>query len=343
VNNVVPTVDPLPAVIINEGQTVSFVGHATDPGSDDLSFEWTWEQRSSCDKTTTYFNNAPINTPDPFPSPNINPRDVTETASCQYGDNGVFTVTLQVCDDDGACRTVTTTVIVNNLDPTASIDHVYVDVDFNLRITGEKWHNVSVDIYESGTLIDSHEIERYPGNPNEQSLSFVSTLDILQSHSLVVTYNANADGNPVNGQINGANPVWLTIDGTTLKKTFVVSQGGPVQTWTISNLDDYIVTVNKLLTFVASADDPGSDDLIFDWDFGDTTTLSKTYYNDQGNNPPPDVGNPDPFPSPGGTFPFSVQDTTTHTYTIAGTYIVILDVTDDDGGTAQVQVTLTIQ
>lgn len=122
VNNVAPIVDALPTVTTDEGDTVSFTGHATDPGSDDLTFEWMWEYRSVCDKTTTYFN-APPN-PDPYPSPDVNPMDVTDSASCQYGDNGVYTVTLTVTDDDGDSTTVTTTVTVNNVAPTASIDSI---------------------------------------------------------------------------------------------------------------------------------------------------------------------------------------------------------------------------
>jgi PKD repeat protein len=111
VNNVAPIVDPLPTMAIVASDTVSFTGHATDPGSDDITFEWSWEDGSACDKTTTYLN-APPNT-DPFPSPEINHRDVTESASCVYANAGAYTVTLTVTDDDGGVGSDSSTFNVN--------------------------------------------------------------------------------------------------------------------------------------------------------------------------------------------------------------------------------------
>ena len=78
------------------------------------------------------------------------------------------------------------------------------------------------------------------------------------------------------------------------------------------------------VTFRATARDPGSDDLTFSWDFGDGTRASRTYYNNG-------VG-PDPHPSPGGVFPVSVTNGTTHVYATGGNFTVTLNITDDDGG-----------
>jgi PKD repeat protein len=338
---IAPDVVISPPITIFEGDTAIFFADATDPGSDDLTFEWTFDYRPMCYRTTTHYNGVG---PDPYPSPNINPMSASELITCTYGDNGVYNVYLTVTDDDGLSTTVVTTVTVVNLNPTAvSVDHIYVDVDFKLRVTGEKWHNVSIGVYESGFLVDYGVIERYPGNPNTQSISFTTSLDILQPHTLVIIFNANPDGNPINGQINGANPVWVTIDDTTLKHTFVVTQGGPVQTWDIPNMDDYIVTLGKVLTFVSSSSDHGSDDHTFLMHWDDLTPDdSNIYCNDMGLNPPPNVGTPDPFPSPGGFFPFAAQDVMTHTYTTAGTYTIVLTVTDDDAMSTTVSVTVTI-
>lgn len=76
----------------------------------------------------------------------------------------------------------------------------------------------------------------------------------------------------------------------------------------------------------ASAEDPGSDDLTFSWNFGPVTT----YFNNTGD----PSGSPDPFPSPGGTFPFAVSDGATATFEVPGVHTVEVTVTDDDGGSA---------
>jgi hypothetical protein len=80
------------------------------------------------------------------------------------------------------------------------------------------------------------------------------------------------------------------------------------------------------IDFTGTGDDPGSDDLTFTWDFGDgSPTESTISYNDA-------LGlQPDPFPSPGGTFPFSAASRVSHAYA-PGDYTVTLTVTDDDGG-----------
>lgn len=78
------------------------------------------------------------------------------------------------------------------------------------------------------------------------------------------------------------------------------------------------------VTFNATAVDPGSDDITFVWDFGDGTNASRTYYNDG--------VSPDPYPSPGPTFPVNATNETTHVYTVSGNFTVTLTVTDDDGG-----------
>jgi PKD domain len=108
ITNVVPTaaIDKSGATIINgnatiiahAGQPITFNGRSTDPGSDDLTVTWHWGDPTP-DVVTTYLNNPPL--PDPFPSPSVNPRDITDTKSHTFGDACLYTTTFGSFDDDG--------------------------------------------------------------------------------------------------------------------------------------------------------------------------------------------------------------------------------------------------
>jgi hypothetical protein len=106
------------------GQTEpAALGHATDPGSDDLAFIWTWEHEVPCYESPTYLSNPPDQ--DPYPSPDVNPRDMTDPSSCIFGDDGIYMVTLTVIDDDGGASATSTTITVRNAAPIARILGVF--------------------------------------------------------------------------------------------------------------------------------------------------------------------------------------------------------------------------
>jgi outer membrane protein assembly factor BamB len=67
--------------------------HVADPGSDDEILTFTY---GSQDVEVTHFNNPP--NPDPYPSPEINPRDIYGIETFVY--EGPGTITLVVKDDD---------------------------------------------------------------------------------------------------------------------------------------------------------------------------------------------------------------------------------------------------
>ncbi len=101
---------------------------------------------------------------------------------------------------------------------------------------------------------------------------------------------------------------------------------------------DWNIGINKYLighviTFEAQATDPGSDDLTFSWNWNDGTPLEDTTYFNDG------VA-PDPTRSPMGTFPFSTKEIKKHTYATAGDYPVTLTVTDDDGESTSITITI---
>ncbi|UCE36350.1 MAG: PQQ-binding-like beta-propeller repeat protein [Thermoplasmata archaeon] len=75
------------------GLPFEVTSHVEDPGSDDEILTYTYGSQVV---NVTYLNNPP--NPDPYPSPEINPRDITDITILSYEGSG--NISLQVVDDD---------------------------------------------------------------------------------------------------------------------------------------------------------------------------------------------------------------------------------------------------
>lgn len=121
VNNVNPTavideskttvINGIPTVIAHAGETVTFSGRSTDPGSDDLVLSWDWDDGSPApDVSTTYLVNPPATDPDP--SPSVQPRDVTDTKEHAFGDACMYQVGFGAADDDDGTASDSVAVLI---------------------------------------------------------------------------------------------------------------------------------------------------------------------------------------------------------------------------------------
>jgi hypothetical protein len=315
----------------DEGDTVTFKIEVSDPGSDDVILDFDWGDGTT--DTVTFYNDGVG--PDPFPSPwGVYPFNVTADVDHIYGDDGDFTVNVTIMDDDGGSVTVSQDISVNNVDPVLDSNSVEAKaiVDLTLRVSGEKWHDVSLDIVRTGAPVQLIHIVREPGSPNAQAKTEPNvTVNLFEDVPLAVHYTPMDD--PINGKEWGSTPVWVILgfkDGTEvwLDHTFNVRHPN-TWTWEIRDISSFFI--GKNITFGATASDVGSDDLMFTWDWGDGTTSTSTYFNDG-------VG-PDPFPSPD-VNPITVTDTQMHAFPLPKLYTVTITVTDDDGGSASHSFTL---
>ena len=86
------------------------------------------------------------------------------------------------------------------------------------------------------------------------------------------------------------------------------------------------MNVGDKIEFHASAEDPGSDDLVFTWN----SDKSAIYYNNG--------VSPDDNPSPDGEYPFRADDRFKTSFDKAGVHKVSLIVEDDDGGNTEITI-----
>ena len=230
-----------------------------------------------------------------------------------WGDDLSGNVVLQVSDGEFTDMD-TANITVRNIAPTVELRMLPIYVNVSLRIAGEKWHDVSIELYEDYVLVAEGNLTRYPGSPNDQMLHLTGfEVNISRKYSAIVRYTPEDD--PVNGQPNGANPCWVILtfdDGEDiwLHHNFNV-QHPDRYVW---EADLSAAILSHGLKFEATAYDPGADDLVFHWDFGDGTSVTCF------------------FPNDNGTFPVEIVGTVTHAFLSSGTYAVTLTVEDDDGG-----------
>jgi hypothetical protein len=111
--NVPPDVliDGAQTTTIDEGDILDVIAGFTDPG-------WLDTYSATIDWGTGAFDPGTVDVTVSGP-----PEDVgTITGSHQYGDNGLFTITVTVTDDDGGAGSDNFALTVDNVDPTATID-----------------------------------------------------------------------------------------------------------------------------------------------------------------------------------------------------------------------------
>jgi len=327
IGNVAPSIGFTVIPTGPEADALVFAARALDPGSDDLTFTWTGDC-AGWSPPTVYANDLGA-FPDPDPSPERNARDVTDEQTVVCGDDGRLGWGLRVDDDDGGVTNVMGVFSVNNLPPSLLVPQPQVTVNEGVLVT----------------------LEATAEDPGTDDLRFTWTWEFgpIEAHAY---YNDGVGTDP-DPSPNGTFPFTATDrssrrygDDCSCAVGLLVEDddGGSVAygtTVTIGNVapsvaideatqSDRHVAEGHLypldpIAFGGSTIDVGSDDVAFEWDFGDGTVLAGgTYLNDG-------VG-PDPSPSPDGTYPFAARDRIEHSFALPGDYVVTLTVTDDDGG-----------
>jgi hypothetical protein len=145
VKNAKPTIEPFGPITAEKDEKLTFYGNVTDPGSDDITFTWNWDDGTG-DNVTIYYNNGSI--PDPYPSPAINPMDISDMVNHTFSDYGVYEVTFKVEDDDGGISQYKTNVSL--IEDIIGPPTLYINVSQDGRDIILNWDpppNLEVDHY----------------------------------------------------------------------------------------------------------------------------------------------------------------------------------------------------
>jgi PKD repeat protein len=287
-----PVADAGQDQVVNEGSSCFFDGSgSSDTQSDEplLLYSWDFEGDGANDDIGWYSKHT-------------------------WWDNGAKETALETEDDDGAAQQETKKIMVYNVAPLPGIFNYSTSeitiVNFSLRVTGEKYHDLQATLYENSTQIGYMQVVREPGNPNEQ-MEYIYDVEIHSENTYEAKIIYTPEDDPINGQIKGASPCWFSLyleDGNkfTFFRSFNVNKPDEWE-WTID-----LSSIRKV-TFDAEIYDPGMDIVTFGWDFGDSSPMVTRSY------------------SSGGNHPTKVTDTAMHVYVLPKVYTVVLNSFDDDG------------
>lgn len=224
-----------------------------------------------------------------IPNPNLKPF------TYEFGDDGIYTVELNVIDDDmgyvwdpvnnvpvevipGIPYTQRQmTVTVDNVDPTIASDvgdfEAFIASTVCVRVSGKEGNSVTAEVFEDGLLVSSTTTVRKDGDPNPPDEKCgLFKIDVLNAHSYEATLRYSAP----NG---GSNPTWLifnpwrdpvTPGHGTVSYSYDFDADGQVIPQSLSTLKGGLLDSGHgaKIDFAAEAYDPGTDDLAFLWIWG---------------------------------------------------------------------------
>ncbi|MFO7618401.1 MAG: PKD domain-containing protein [Thermoplasmata archaeon] len=215
-----------------------------------------------------------------------------------YGQPGTYLLNLTILNAAADGRYFYSSARINVVEsPPIPVIGIFREVEITTAITGRKGNTAGIRIYENEILIRSADAARTAGQPNAVTISLDKYLD--RNYRIELVYDAKSDG---------ANPTWLEFkSGETVMVFFLEFNTDYGYYQIVPVPDSYLedtTTNNPAFRFDAS----GSYDIdgcivSYGWDFGDGSIA-------QG---------------------IAVE----HTYSVAGTYEVMLTVTDDDGAVAK--------
>jgi subtilisin family serine protease len=235
-------------------------------------------------------------------------------------------VTITATDALGIENEVTFALTVNNVLPS---------------VTGDPAQETAIDEGDVLSVLSFFSDPGYLDNPYSATVDWGHPDLGTSPGSILMTQDAGPG--PDQGEVsaskaygdNGAFTVSTAVtdkDGGTGSTSFglTVANVAPTAaidlsgTILVNGVPTLVGDVDGPVDFAATASDPGSDDLEFDWDFGDGNSATGVSL----------VNDPlfDPLPSPTLQPRVNVGDAQSHQYLEACTYETTLDVTDDDGG-----------
>jgi PKD repeat protein len=218
VNNVAPIADAdVSQNIVDEGTPVDFFGSQIDPGADTFTYVWTFGDGGTSNE---------------------------QNPTHPYADNGVYTVTLTVTDDDGGIGVDTLSILVNNVPPlaTATVDQNPANEGVDLTFTG--------DGTDPGADTLSYHWEFGDG---ESADGQVVTHPYMDNGCYVATLQVTDDD-------GDSDTTWIILHINDLAPT---ADAGP----------DRTVALAEVVVFDGSGSSSYPDSIVsYEWDFGDGDT-----------------------------------------------------------------------
>ncbi len=133
----------------------------------------------------------------------------TFTITHTYGDDFTYAGILALVDDDGGSVIQDLAVPVSNVAPAiGALDvELFAPAQVCLRVAGNSWNTVRMDLFEDDALVGPVSVTRTPGSPNDQAKCVVVDVDLLAAHA----YRADVTFEPVPGAKKGSNTVWVLV------------------------------------------------------------------------------------------------------------------------------------